>query len=990
MKKPFFNLFRALCVISSILFGYACSDKEELIPINNTFEVAEVDLVQNFSKDASEASIQVDTKLPAYRWTISSNSDWCKVSKSEEFYGNRISITVEASGEEKVREAVVTVISPDKSYKIAVSQLGFGRAILLKSSNPKISAAGERFTMTVTTNIEYTYAVDPTTPWIKDAAAGAGTRALMNFTHDFIVDRNPNYEARQGTITFKDKQADSDVSTVYTVEQEALSSSTSDVIIGADRKVKIDGGKASQYATSQGENRAIAKCWDGIKDKNPQSYLAFYGAPDAAVAWPVTLEFFFNGDGQDIDYIDYYARTDVGNGNFKEFDLFVKTKDHDYELYKSYDFAGKAGVSRVNFATTQKNVTAVKFSVKSGQGNNVECNEMEFFQKSGYKDIEDKLLTVFTDLLCTELKEDVTDAQIYALPGYFANLAVQIKNDTYDPWEKEFRLRSYDAYSKVEEWANTLMTKKYSDLDNPMGIYVTEGDTLIVLVDDIHGQDIALQSIAEVTKTNSDGSTYQQTANSGEKYPLSAGINKIGMKKSGMLFLMYNTDITTPKALPIRIHIPVGSGVVNGFFDLKEHQTDAKYAELLSKATYKYFCVRGERIMFYFHRAQLNEFVPNNILAAINLWDDIINWQQQFMGIDDVRPSQVNNHMFAISPEGSYMWASDYQIGFINTYLGNILLPENVNAKKDNAWGPAHEIGHIHQAAINWPGCTESSNNLFSNYTLHMLGRYCSRGSELSELAQVRCIWNEPWVLFRKKGLPAQTQEALGADGKGYKENTELHMRLNWQLWNYYHRCKHKENFWQEVFREMRNTRIVESQPGEAQMKFAKAVAKVANTNLTEYFELWGFLDPLDVPKLFQYTTVKYTVTQKMIDDLKAYMATLPAPKHAIQYLEDRRNGDPGIENYQVGDVGHHTQFVGAGSKITGEVSYTLSGARVTVDKTNGKDAVAYEIRKDNEKGKLLYFSNFFTFDIPSEVKMEGAIFYAVQADGKRIQMVKK
>lgn len=101
------------------------------------------------------------------------------------------------------------------------------------------------------------------------------------------------------------------------------------------------------------------------------------------------------------------------------------------------------------------------------------------------------------------------------------------------------------------------------------------------------------------------------------------------------------------------------------------------------------------------------------------------------MGIEDVWPSQMNNHIFAISPEYGYMWASDYRVAFVYTYLDNILLRDNVMADKDNAWGPAHEIGHIHQKAINWPGCTESSNNLFSNYVLYKLGKYCSRGSEL-------------------------------------------------------------------------------------------------------------------------------------------------------------------------------------------------------------------------------------------------------------------
>lgn len=78
--------------------------------------------------------------------------------------------------------------------------------------------------------------------------------------------------------------------------------------------------------------------------------------------------------------------------------------------------------------------------------------------------------------------------------------------------------------------------------------------------------------------------------------------------------------------------------------------------------------------------------------------------------------SQVNNHLFAISPEGSYMWASDYRVGFVYTYLNNILLYDNVMAAKDNAWGPAHEIGHIHQRAINWPG-QQSHPIIFSQIT---------------------------------------------------------------------------------------------------------------------------------------------------------------------------------------------------------------------------------------------------------------------------------
>lgn len=592
---------------------------------------------------------------------------------------------------------------------------------------------------------------------------------------------------------------------------------------------------------------------------------------------------------------------------------------------------------------------------------------MEFYRYNQENTLENTLLTVFSDVTCSALKEGVTDEQINALPDYFVRLAKALQNNTYDPHEKEFRIREYAPYSIPEEWATKLMTKKYSNLDNPTGISVQQGDEIIVLVGDTHGQQISLQSIWE------SGEEYKQTNVSGEVYFLSPGINKLTMRKEGQLFVMYNTDLTSPDAQPVKIHIPMGSGKVTGFFDLKEHKTDEKYAELLKKATHKYFCVRGERIMFYFHTAKMQEFVPNQILSAINLWDDIIGWEQELMGIEDVRPSQVNNHIFAISPEGSYMWATDYCIGFVYTYLNNILLKENVMANKDNAWGPAHEIGHIHQAAINWPGSTESSNNLFSNYILYKLGKYCSRGSELNDLADSRFVRKKAWYNM--------------GDATHQGEDTEIHMRMNWQLWNYYHRCGHNPKFWQTLFKLLREDRITESDPGGAQLKFAMKASEAAGEDLTDFFDLWGFFIPGE-DTIEQYGTWKYKVTEEMIQEAKTFMKKFPKPKHAFQYIEDRKAGDTGLDT-KPSDTGYYTQFEGEVKAVSPNIAYTVSGRKYTVE--NGENAVAFELRKNSAEGELVYFFNMFSYDIPAGVELGNAKLYAVQADGKRIEIpVKK
>ena len=937
--------------LCSVLF--ACSDEKDETVGTPLFSIEEQYLQQDFEQTASFVVVPVNTNLEASQWSVKSDQPWCLVDQEHSSSkSSGILISVQASEEPDIRTASVTVSSSAGNYTIQVRQLGYGPAILLKQDALKVTAGGGPLSITVTSNIEYTIAFSEGCDWIHDVPE---TRALTEKKYQYTVDANPKYEDRTATLTYTGVEYNTVVVTC-TVTQEAKETGVEDVIVEGDIKVTPTGGKASEH--QQGQD--IENSFDGKFGSDGQPYHSIW---NQKAAFPVILEYFFD-QKPDIDYIIYYTRS--GNGNFGEVDIYTATESEpEYKLQGSYDFKMQNAASRVDFKNTLSKVTKIKFSVKSGLGDFVSCDEMEFYKKNTEKALDKQLLEVFTDITCTELKPDVTEEQINALPGYFIKLASMLRNNTYDPWEKEFRIQAYRPYSNVEEWATTLMTKRYSNLDNPTGIYVEPGDSLVILVGDTYGNPLSIQCIGE--EQVSDGTNnYVQTAASGEMRFLQEGVNKVGFTKKGMLFLMYTANLLDPNAKPITVHIAPESGRVSGFFDLKTHQTNEKYQELIGKANYKYFCVRGERIMFYFHREQMQQAVPSDILSAINLWDDIISWQQELMGIEDVRPSQVNNHLFAISPEGSYMWASDYRIGFVYTYLNNILLKDNVMAVKDNAWGPAHEIGHIHQAAINWPGSTESSNNLFSNYILYKLGKYCSRGSELSDLANSR---------FERK----QAWHNMG-DATHQGEDTEIHMRMNWQLWNYYHRCGYKPDFWQTLFKLLRENRIVESNPGEGQLKFAMMASKAANENLTDFFELWGFFEPVNTT-IEQYGTWNYVVTEQMIQNAKNFMAQFPAPKHAFQYLEDRKKGDEGLDIVPP-DTGYYTQFQD-NVKITKTPTATVSGSDITVK--DGEEAVAFEIRKGTDAGgELLYFANAFQFKVPSSINIHGATLYAVQADGVR------
>ncbi|MBQ8441894.1 MAG: M60 family metallopeptidase [Bacteroides sp.] len=749
--------------------------------------------------------------------------------------------------------------------------------------------------------------------------------------------------------------SDSEVTPTIDPPQEEMGIES--IQLEKDIQITPTGGAASEAQGGQG----IELSYDGNTD--PATH--YHSRWGNGTILPVTLEYFFEGNKEAMDYIVYHTRN--GNGNFGEFDLYIATGNTpEYTLYGSYDFNMQNAPSRIALKDSPKGITKVKFVVKTGLGGFVSCSEMQFFRKNTEKKLDRQLLAVFSDLTCSTLKPNVSEEAINDLPGYFKQLATLIQKNSYSQYEKEFRIQTYQPYSHPEEWAEKLMTKKYSYLNNPTGISVKRGDEILLLVGDTHGHTISVQNVGEETIQDSNGS-YVQTAASGDSYFLQEGVNKIIVNQTGMLFIVYHTDLSAADALPIKIHIPAQCGEVAGYFDLERHQTNNKYVELIGQSDYKYFCVKGERIIFYFHRDKMKAAVPTDILSAIHLWDDIVGWQHELMGIEDVYPSQMNNRLFAISPEGSYMWASDYRVAFVYTYLDNILLRDNVMAAKDNAWGPAHEIGHIHQPAINWPSCTESSNNLFSNYILYKLGKYCSRGETLDRLATYRFVNGDAWYNM--------------GDATHQNESTEIHMRMNWQLWNYYHRCGYMTDFWPKMFKALREDRIVESDPGAGQLHFAKMACKVANENLTDFFEMWGFFEPVDNVTYSQYGTWNYNVTPSMIAEAKAYMAQYPKPKHAFYFLEDRKEGDVGLD-VEPGDVGYYEQFK-KNQKITKTVAYSRNGQNISI--TNGDEAVAFELYLN---GKLIYFSNTFNFSVPSSIPLNDNVkVCAVQADGMRIEL---
>ena len=813
----------------------------------------------------------------------------------------------------------------------------------------ELDRTSAKFEIPVETNLAFDqWRVDQTERWF------AATKKRVDDQHSAVsvtVYENTTGAKRTAKITVSSESKR--ITRTITITQYG----NNEVVVDEDSRVRPSDARASEQ---QDDNQSISKTLDG-------DFASHFHSRWNGTRFPVTLEYFFKGD-QVIDYLIYYTRN--GNGNFGKLSISVATDAaRTYEKIGDYDFHEKGTPSVVQIPVGLK-PTAIKFSVESGLGGFASCAEMEFYRSNTAKTLETKLLTVFTDATCTELKPNVTDEQIEALGDYFGRVARAIRDNSYDPYEKEFRIRSYEAYSNNVEWRDKLMTRTYSDLDNPTGIAVKPGDEVIVCVGDTHGKDVSIQCIPEELVRHSDGD-YVQPAAQGDSYILREGVNKIKIKNDGQLFVMYNTDILSPDAKPIKIHIPLGSGTVTGFFDLKEHKTDERYAELLRKATHKYFCVRGNTFMFYFHRNKM----PNKILGAINLWDNIGQWEQELCGIDEYRGEgkPFNNHLFGMSPEANnhqmFLWASDYRMAFIYTVLHEILVDANtILATPNPIWGPAHEMGHVHQQAINWDPSTETSANLFAHYVQEKLGKYTSHGPGLQSLAQLRADCEASWYDIAQ--CPSE-----------YKA---VNNRMWWQLYIYYHRLGVKPDFWKGVFNEMRELHMEHNEEaGRKQLEFAKACCRVAGEDLSEFFDLWGFF----VPYSKTYGSTRCVVTRTMADEARRYMEQFPKPKQPLQYIEDRKavgykDGD--FNRAEIGDLGFFETYQ-ANPKLSADISAKISGRNVTV--SNGNEAVMLEVRKGGETGPILYFSNFLKFTVPSNVNISGCSLYAVQADGKRVML---
>jgi hypothetical protein len=907
----------------------------------------------DFKSEAGTQNITVSTNAPT--WEAKADKNWCTLSVA----GKILKVSVDESEERLVREATITITAEGQKKMVKVRQLGYEAAILIDTNVFEVEVIGKEITFNVTTNVEVSAGFPD---WITEKAKSRAPE-MVTSTHTYIVKSSTLDEKREGAIVFTEvlpegvSEENSPVSASVLVSQHGLNEYNGGAgeDIEGDIKVKVVSGHDTSH---QGED-AIEKSFDG-------DYTTLYHSSwsnGGANYFPITLTYNF-AEASDVDYLIYYPRSTGYNGHFKEVEIQYSEDGSVFTKLLDKDFEGSATATRVTFDNTVR-AKSFRFVVKSGAGDGqgfASCAEMEFYAKNlnafDYS-------TLFEDETCSNLKAGITEADIENCKyPFFKNLAYYMFKDKYD---RNFRVEDYKAFPNPDIQSETHKTNPYSLLDNPTGISVKEGETLVVMVGDTHGQNIGMK-VQNLDVPGGDGF-------GGVTYPLYRGINKLTMTGKGLVYVMYHTKTLedAETAQPVKIHF--ASGTVNGYFDSQKEEHQGRWSELLGKATDKYFDVVGKYAHLTFETNDFRKYVSTNGNELIDLYDKIAHSEMQLLGLEKY-DKMFKNRIYLNVMYHSFMYATAYHTAYNQSTMGDVCDPNVL--KTTGCWGPAHEIGHCNQTrpGVKWIGLTEVTNNIMSEYVQTTIFGQPSRIQTEDMGAVYRNRYSKAW-----NGIIVP--KASHADFKNLDDSDDVFCKLVpfWQLELYFGKVlgrtplqQSDRGFYPDVFEYARTKDYGGMSEGQIQMDFVYNCCVAAQVNLLDFFEKWGFLTPVD-RSIEDYDTKTLKVTEEMVDELKKKVENLGYDKLqniALEYISDNT-----WELYK------------NKPEVISGTNATRSGNTITIK--NWQNVVAYEVK--DQTGKLVFVSSGETTSSTTDMFTLSGNWdssyklYAVSAAGKRTEI---
>ncbi|MBR2415710.1 MAG: discoidin domain-containing protein [Bacteroidaceae bacterium] len=366
--------------------------------------------------------------------------------------------------------------------------------------------------------------------------------------------------------------------------------------------------------------------------------------------------------------------------------------------------------------------------------------------------------------------------------------------------------------------------------------------------------------------------------------------------------------------------------------------------------------------------AQMNAFYPrweSDYTTKYEMYDytkkspiDNKTYQEFCNGLD--YSEYFNHHGVALGTESGYMYGGWDHCGYsITTYDGIV---RNMANSAGSTWGPAHEIGHQHQAPLTLNGLTEVTNNLFSNIALWYKGMSTSRyNGDNGSLESVLNAYNTE-----------------GSDI--YTNNIWALTHLYYRLWLYYHLAGNNTQFWPRLYELLRQQPMQKGYnvSGDVStLHFYKLACQAAGEDLTEFFRAHGYFSIMDNRLVGDYSNSVYEVSQEMIDEAIAEVKEMGYEENlAIIFIcDDDENATyvqhDGVSTREIyGETTPDSDFGSVSDFINGNVSvettYTATlNSDGTLTMSGGEGGVGFLVL--NEDGEIVSFSNKSTFAISDE-----------------------
>ena len=756
------------------------------------------------------------------------------------------------------------------------------------------------------------------------------TRRMDNGNTAIFAQSNYNMASRQGTITFKSE--DGTVVRKLTVTQTGFDAS--------DRSIPIASGTASNYQSGEGIERSFDGDYATLYHSNYNSQNTF----------PITLTYTLK-EVSHVDYAVYTPRQDGNvNGNFQEVTVSYQVGNK-WTTLATLNFEGSSAASRIPFGDNGvDDVKAVRFVVKSGTNGFASCSEMEFYTKNNF--MEELLHTYFTDNLCTQLREGVTAQEIEQIPvAEIRNMAKAMLAGTYST---EFRIGEFTAFRPLTDLQGELKNSYlYNNHENPTGITFDEDESVIVMVEGIGEQPVALQV-----------RNFGPTVFASSTYALQNGINVIKVSNKGNGYINYYTTSwkTAPK---VKMHFL--NAKEQGYFSPKyKGHTNDDWKRLLANAKGDCLDMHGEFTDCVFPVSSFKANCPNDGEWLMAIYDSIISVERDIMGIYKYKHEFPNRQCaITVATSGGLYHASN----------DGFCVP--VNALRDptsrthyDIWGAAHEYGHQNQTqGLRWIGLTEVTNNIMSAYVEHKLRTDGYHRLENESNGFRYYDFFEYNVMKGGQFVPHAHNDVFCT------------LVPFWQLLIYTRIAGIQPDAYPELYETLRNQSALSSMSdGQHQVNFMKQWCHITKTNFLPYFKQVGMFKTVD-ESISDYSTRQLTITQAMLDNLEKEInaANYPEPPAAFCYI----------------DVNNYPAFRDKAALVENTVGKgcSVSGNTVRIQHNQWKNVVGFETYKAD--GTLLHMTNYGHGDSAYKPTMTSVVWnssekpayiMAVGYDGTRVK----